>query len=238
MKLAIISDIHSNAAALKAVLEDIKNRNVDLTICLGDLVGYCTYPNDVIDMIRKYNIPTIMGNYDDAVGNELMLCGCDYPDPKDAENAGISLSWTIDNVTDDNKRYLRNLPKEMILKFEGKTISFVHGSPRKINEYLKENTKEADEVMSKLQEDILACGHTHLPYYKAYGDKMLINCGSVGKPKTGKPEANYVILEIEPSTNVNVEIINVTYDFETVAKAIEEKGLPQKFADIIRSGRG
>lgn len=238
MKLAVIADIHSNIAALKAVLEDIKNRNVDLTICLGDLVGYCTYPNDVIDTIRRYNIPTIMGNYDDAVGNELMLCGCDYPNPKDAENAGISLNWTIDNVTDSNKRYLRKLPKEMILKFEGKTIVFVHGSPRQINEYLKENTKEADEVMSELQEDILVCGHTHIPYYKTYGDKMLINCGSAGKPKTGKPEANYVILEIEPSTNADVQIVNVTYDFETVAKAIEENGLPQKFADIIRTGRG
>lgn len=68
-------------------------------------------------------------------------------------------------------------------------------------------------------------------------DKMLINCGSVGKPKTGKPYANYIILNFQPSINVEVEIVNVPYDFETTAKAIEENGLPQKFADIIWTGR-
>ena len=71
MRLAIISDIHSNIEALNAVLKDINDKNIDSTICLGDLVGYCPYPNEVINRIREKNILTIMGNYDDAVGNEL-----------------------------------------------------------------------------------------------------------------------------------------------------------------------
>jgi putative phosphoesterase len=236
MRIAVISDIHSNIYALEAVVNNAKSKNVDLIVCLGDLVGYSTFPNEVIDLIRSERIPTIMGNYDDAVGYERLICGCDYPDPKDAENASISLNWTIDNTTEENKKFLRELPHEMTFKFEGKTIRFVHGSPRLINEYLKENSKEAEEVMGALEEDILVCGHTHKPYFKMYGNKMLINSGSVGKPKTGNPNANYIIMDIS-SEEVKVDIVEVSYDFEKTARAIEDNGLPKDFAEIIRTGR-
>lgn len=236
MKIAVISDIHSNIFALGAVLNDIKRHNVDLTVCVGDLVGYCTFPNEVIDLIRDLNISTVMGNYDDAVGNELMVCGCDYPDPKDMENAGISLNWTIDETKEENKLFLRELPKELVMVFENKTVKFVHGSPRKLNEYLKENSAEADEIMEELDEDILICGHTHKPYYKKYGSKMLVNAGSVGKPKTGNPKANYVVLS-KYGEDIRIEIIEVPYDFEKTAAAIEQKGLPKEFADLIRTGK-
>lgn len=234
MRIAAISDIHSNILALKSVLEDMKLKQVDLIVCLGDLVGYCTFPNEVINLIRQRNIVTIMGNYDEAVGNEMLVCGCDYPDPKDAENAGLSLNWTIDNTTEENKKFLRELPREAKLTFKGKNITFVHGSPRKINEYLKENSEEAREVMEIFEEDILVCAHTHKPYYKMYGSKILINSGSTGKPKTGNPNANYVIMEI--TDDVKVEIVEVAYDFEKIASAIEENELPKEFADIIRTG--
>jgi putative phosphoesterase len=236
MRIAIIADVHSNIFSLNEVLLDIDNRNIDLTLCMGDLVGYATFPNEVIDTIRENKILTIKGNYDEAVGEELMVCGCDYPDPKDAENAGLSLNWTIDETRDDNKEFLRGLPKEVKMSFEGKTILFVHGSPRKINEYLKENSQEAKEVMADLEADILVCGHTHKPYYKMYGNKMLVNAGSAGKPKTGNPMANYVVIDLK-GEEANIEIYEVEYDFEQTAKAIEEKGLPQEFAEIIRTGK-
>lgn len=236
MRIAVIADIHSNIFSLNEVLLDIDNRNTDLIVCMGDLVGYATYPNEVIDTIRENRILTIKGNYDEAVGEELMVCGCDYPDPKDAENAGLSLNWTIDETSDDNKEFLRNLPKEVRMTFEGKTILFVHGSPRKINEYLKENSIEADEVMASIDTDILVCGHTHKPYYKMYGSKMLVNAGSAGKPKTGTPRANYVVIDIK-GDNVSIEIYEVDYEYERTAKAIEDNGLPQEFAEIIRTGK-
>ena len=155
---------------------------------------------------------------------------------KDAEKASLSMHFTSYETTDENKKYLRNLPKEAIFTFNNKTIRFVHGSTRVINEYLKENSKEAEEVMNELVEDILVCGHTHIPYAKYYGEKLLVNAGSVGKPKTNKPDANYVIIEI-CDTNVEVEIIEVSYNFEKMAKEIEENEiLPNDFARLIREG--
>jgi putative phosphoesterase len=236
MRIAVIADIHSNIFSLNEVLLDIDNRNADLIVCMGDLVGYATYPNEVIDTIRENRILTIKGNYDEAVGEELMVCGCDYPDPKDAENAGISLNWTIDETREDNKEFLKSLPMEVTMAFEGKTIKFVHGSPRKINEYLKENSTEAGEVMATFEEDVLVCGHTHKPYYKMYGTKMLVNAGSAGKSKTGTPKVNYVVIDLQGDT-VEVEIYEVEYEYENTARAIEEMGLPQEFADIIRTGK-
>lgn len=236
MRIATISDIHSNLYALNEVLADIEKRNVDMVVCTGDLVGYATRPNEVIETLRKNKVLTIMGNYDEAIGNFKIICGCDYPDPKDAEKASLSMKFTSEETTDENKAYLRNLPKEAVISFNNKTIRFVHGSTRLINEYLKENSRESDEVMNNLDEDILVCGHTHIPYVKYYGEKLLVNAGSVGKSKTGSPNANYVIIDIIDSI-VEVEIIEVFYDFEKVAKEIEEnKILPNDFARLIREG--
>lgn len=244
MRIAVISDIHSNIYALDAVLIDIENRNIDLIVCTGDLVGYGTRPNEVINTIRKNRVLTIMGNYDDAIGNYKLVCGCDYPDPKDAEKASASMSFTLQETSDENKAYLRNLPKELVLTFNNKSIRFVHGSTRLINEYLKENSHEANEVMNEIKEDILVCGHTHIPYFKQYGEKLLVNAGSIGKPKTNKPDANYVIINIQnddeiektPST-VSIEMVEVNYDYEIAAKEIEENEiLPNRFARLLREG--
>ena len=90
--------------------------------------------------------------------------------------------------------------------------------------------------MNELVEDILVCGHTHIPYAKYYGEKLLINAGSVGKPKTNKPSSNYVIIDMNNS-NISVEIIEVDYDFEKIAKEIEDNDiLPNDFARLIREG--
>lgn len=237
MKIGIISDIHSNIYALEAVLDDMESRNIDLIACTGDLVGYGTRPNEVIDTIRRNRILTIMGNYDDAIGNFKMVCGCDYKDPKDAEKASLSMYFTSMETTDENKKYLSSLPKEATLNFNNKTIKLVHGSTRLINEYLKEDSKESKEVMDELAEDILVCGHTHIPYYKYYGEKLLVNAGSVGKPKTNKPSANYIIINIDNMSSVKVEIIEVNYNFEKIAREIEENDiLPNDFARLIREG--
>lgn len=244
MRIAVISDIHSNIYALDEVLIDIEKRSVDMIVCTGDLVGYATRPNEVIETLRKNKILTIMGNYDDAIGNSKIACGCDYKNPKDAEKAGLSMHFTGSNTNYENKEYLRSLPKEAIFTFNNKTIRFVHGSTRLINEYLKENSKEANEVMNELIEDILVCGHTHIPYAKYYGEKLLVNAGSVGKLKTNNPNANYVIIDIKnsdeainSSSHVEVEIVEVAYDYEKMAKEIEgDEILPNEFARLIREG--
>lgn len=231
MRIAIFSDIHGNLEALKAVLEDIKSKNVDRIVCLGDLVGYGPFPNEVVDMVRSENILTIVGNYDTAVISNDIKYIQDNPLNKD-----FALPWSVKEVTDANKKYLNRLPENITVLEEGKVIKFVHGSTRAVNEYLLEESDAAKEVMDELKEDILVCAHTHLPYIKKYEDKILINDGSVGKPKKGNPNSTYVILTIEDD-DFKAEIMEVPYNYEETVKAMQERNFPKELIDTIKYGK-
>lgn len=237
MKFAVISDIHSNLYALEAVIKDIENKGIELVYCTGDLVGYGPRPNEVIDLLRNKNIPTVMGNYDDAIGNMRLICGCDYKDEKSLLLGEKSMSWTSDNTTERNKKWLRELPGEISLSMFGLKIKLVHGSPRALNEYLYQNTPERylNELLREFEMDVLVCGHTHLPYIKRVPAGYVINAGSAGKPKHGNPNATYVVLTSDGG--LHVEIIEVPYDYEATAVEIERSGLPGEFAGIVRTGR-
>ena len=144
MKLAIISDIHGNLYALRKVLEDIDDERADLTICLGDLVGYGPHPNEVIATIKRKNILCLKGNYDASVVDG----GFTYI--RDNATNSFSLPWAVNEVRAMNKHYLDNLPTSMTLEFNGKKIKFVHGSPNAINEYLLEGADNTAEIWRPL----------------------------------------------------------------------------------------
>lgn len=238
MKIAIISDIHANIEALQSVLNDIEGQNVNSIYCTGDLVGYAPFPNEVIDVIRNKRIPTVMGNYDDGVGNMRFICGCDYKDEKTQFLGEQSINWTKEHTTEQNKEFLRNLPTEIRFNVGGRRVLLVHGSPNRLNEYIYEEdaAKHAAELTDQGNTDILVCGHTHLPFHVTFQNKHIINAGSVGKPKHGAPQATYVIISLLES--VIVEIRKVKYNFEATATAIEESDLPSDFAKLIRLGIG
>lgn len=235
----MFSDIHGNLQGLQAVLQDIKKRRVDVVWCGGDLVGYGANPGEVIDLIQGEGIPTIMGNYDDAIGYHRFVCGCDYPD-EEAMNRGMrSIAWTKEHTSDAHKSYLRNLPHRIQRNLEGREVVLVHGSPTSLTEYLFAD--KSDEVFTGHLEttgaDVLICCHTHKPYHKIVGSDHIINTGSAGKPKHGNPNATYVILDITAS-DVTTEIVEVPYDFEAAARAVEATDLPHEFAQVLREGKG
>ncbi len=236
MRFAVIGDIHSNLIALTSVINDIQEKNTDFILCTGDNVGYSPYPNEVIRLLRQNNVLSIQGNYDKAIGSRELLCGCDYTEQRLLDLAEMSVAFTNNAVSDKNREYLINLPKELRLHCESLNILVIHGSPRRINEALEEDSAELVEVLQNISEDVLIYGHTHRATYKKMGGKHAVNAGSVGKPVNGNPKASYVILEIV-KRNVKVEIVEVAYDVERAAKAIENtETLPDEFADMLRYG--
>ncbi|HLF29159.1 MAG TPA: metallophosphoesterase family protein [Anaerolineae bacterium] len=236
MKLAILSDIHANLHALQAVLADIDHAQPDRVICLGDLVGYGAHPNEVIDLIQARNIPTLSGNYDEGVGFDLADCGCVYRNPEDDRRGKQSLLWTRGQVTVERKEYLRRLPLHIRQESAGLQLLYVHGSPRRINEYLYEDRPAATfhHIAKVAGCDLLFFGHTHLPYQKTVGQTLFVNTGSVGKPKDGDPRAGYVLVEL--TRHPQVEFRRVGYDVAAAARAVRESGLPPHFADLLESG--
>lgn len=240
-KITIFGDIHGNLPALEAVFADMDKRGLKNLYCLGDLVGYGTFPNEVIGMVRERNIPTIMGNYDQGVGQDSDDCGCAYKTDVARKMGEQSIAWSNGNTTSQNKAYLRTLKDCIPLQLGNLKVLLVHGSPRKINEYLYEDRPKAslERIMDGIDADVLVCGHTHLPYHKILpSGRQIVNAGSVGKPKDDNPDACYVVLSVEDQ-RLQVEFIRVPYDVERAATAVEAAdGMPDAFAQMLRDGRG
>jgi putative phosphoesterase len=256
MKIALFSDIHANLPALESFFKSVEEQKPDAIYCLGDLVGYNIWPNEVINEIRKRGIPTIAGNYDQGMGLMSDDCGCAYKTEPEKDLGKFSISYTNSILKPDERRYLRTLPSHIKLEFQLNhdklNILLVHGSPRKINEYLFEDRDEKSllRIMEQADADIMCFGHTHKPYHRILPTEInenphfrhAINIGSVGKPKDGNPKGCYVILHINPESSitdkdsVQVEFIRFEYDVEKAAKAIEECILPNEFAEMLRNG--
>lgn len=230
MKIAVISDIHGNIFALNAVLKAIKKQDVTYTICLGDLVGYGCNPNEVIERLRNEKIPCIKGNYDASVVDK------DYTFIRENEVNSFSLPWAIKNVTNENIKFLKELPNTITLEFNNKKIQFVHGSPRRINEYLTEDYEKIDEVINEFNYDVLVCAHTHIPYVKIINSKIIINDGSVGKPKNGTPNATYLIIDITDD-NLTPEIHSVSYDYKEIMNTMKNLNFPEKLIKSYELGK-
>jgi predicted phosphodiesterase len=168
----------------------------------------------------------------------------------------ISISFTNSILKPDERRYLRTLPSHIKVEFQLNhdklNLLLVHGSPRRINEYLFEDRDEKSllRIMEESDADIMCFGHTHKPYHRILPTEVsenihyrhAINIGSVGKPKDNNPNGCYVILNINPDSSitdkntVQVEFVRFEYDVEKAAKAIEECILPNEFADMLRKG--
>jgi predicted phosphodiesterase len=253
MTIALFSDIHANLPALEAFFTDLDPRKPDAVYCLGDMVGYNIWPNEVIDEIRRRGIPAIAGNYDFGIGRAIDDCGCAYKTDQEKANGAISISFTNEIVKPEQRKYLRTLPAHIRVEFQLNNdklqLLLVHGSPRKINEYLFEDREEKSmlRIMQDADADILCFGHTHKPYHRILSDegdrfRHAINIGSVGKPKDGDPRGGYVLLHIDENgsiTNkdsIRVEFIRFTYDIEKAAKAVEDSPLPNAYAESLRKG--
>ena len=230
MKIAVISDIHGNIYALMKVLEDIDNQDVDTIICLGDLVGYGPHPNEVVATIRRRKILCIKGNYDASVVDNA------FSYIRDTSVNSFSLPWTVNELRASNRYFLSSLPNSINLNFEGKALSFVHGSPRSINEYMKDDEALLTEIINEFNGDILVCAHTHLPFVKKIANKLLINDGSVGKPKIGRPNPTYAIIELYEGMSPKAEIREIEYDYHKTIKDMEINKFPSQLISSYKSG--
>ena len=256
MKIALFSDIHANLPALEAFFADVEQQQPDAIYCLGDLVGYNVWPNEVVNEIKKRRIPTIAGNYDFGIGRTSNDCGCAYKTQTDKDLGAISICYTNGIMGDAERQYLRTLPAHIRVEFqlnEDKlNLLLVHGSPRKINEYLFEDREEKSllHIMQTADADIMCFGHTHKPFQhiiaqEAEGSthyRHAVNIGSIGKLKDSNPEGGYVLLHIQDNSSIldkdsiRVEFKRFAYDVEKVAKAVEGSPLPNEFADMLRRG--
>src|SRR5215216_4824382 len=206
--------------------------SVDAVYCGGDLVGYGPHPDEVCGLIEKRRIPTIYGNYDYAIGRDLDDCGCAYRDQHDRELGRRSIEWTLGHTDDRSKAFMRELPFDLRFELGDSRVRLVHGSPRKVNEYLFEDkpARTFERIAALADCDVLVFGHTHKPWIHEFGGVLFVNCGSVGKPKDGDARACFAVLE-QSTGGVAVSIERAPYDAVAVASEMRTVGLPDELAD-------
>ena len=233
--VAVITDIHGNMPALQAALARIDELGISRVFCGGDLVGYGPHPNEVCALIAEPEIPTIYGNYDYAIARDLDDCGCAYVDQHDRELGQQSVAWTLEHTDQVAKDFMRELPFDLRFELGERQVHLVHGSPRKVNEYLFED--KPDRLYQRLaaaeDADVLVFGHTHKPWIREFAGVLFVNCGSVGKPKDGDPRGAFAVLELNDAGRVHARIVRVAYDVEPVAREVVAAGLPAEYADKL-----
>ena len=196
-RVAVITDIHANLPALEAALARIEELGIERVYCGGDLVGYGPHPNEVCALIEERGIPTIYGNYDYAIARDLDDCGCAYITPHDRELGQRRSTGRSRTPTSPRRTSCASCRSTCASTSARTTVHLVHGSPRKVNEYLFEDKPASlyERLAAAEDADVLVFGHTHKPWVHEYGGVLFVNCGSVGKPKDGDPRGAFAVLD-------------------------------------------
>ena len=234
MRIALISDIHSNLEALKAVWRGVKK--ADAILCMGDLVGYGASPNEVVEFVReqmkKRTFLCVRGNHDNAIA-----FGAEWGFNPYAREA---VRWHQRVMTIENLEFLRRLPvRQLFTDDTGRSYLLIHGSPRApLDEYLFPWLPDSEfrAVLSYIKQDDLLVGHTHIPMLKVFEGRRIINPGGVGQPRDGDWRAAYAVINTEEEPPDNVEFHRVEYDVEESARKIVEAGLPRFLAERLFEG--
>ena len=238
-RVALIGGIYSNYHALVATLRDIEKRGVDATYFLGDLGAFGPFPDRIPELLRARNIPGIMGNYEESLSSGASDCHCGYTDPRDNHYAQISYDYTFAKTSDEHKRWMGTLPRNIRFEAGGKRFLLSHGSPRQINEFLWRSTSP-DAFLAKMFDDydtdVIVCTHTGLHWTKNVDEKQLINAGVIGRPANdGATNVWYTVVEVNGG-EVKVEFVPIEYDHHALATEMRDEKLPEEFIATIETG--
>lgn len=245
MRALVLSDLHSNAEALRAVLNHVRRKRFDRVICLGDFVGYGAQPNQVLDAMRNLHRPKsyIRGNHDRVVAGFEEGAAFNQA----AQQAAI---WTRDHLSAPNRRFLHDLPLGPLRVGD---ILVCHGAPHDEDEYVFHEAHAA-QIFALSDAPVVLYGHTHLPvifslepsgrvrgsavrgeamFHLEPGKRYLVNPGSVGQPRDRNPESAFAIVD---SGRMTVQFLRVPYDITKAQAAILKAGLPRILADRLTYG--
>jgi diadenosine tetraphosphatase ApaH/serine/threonine PP2A family protein phosphatase len=240
VRLAIFSDVHANLEALEAVLADAREQRCTGYVCLGDVVGYNANPHECVEIIQELDCPIVKGNHDEQAS--LLESSRDFN-----EMAEAAIQWTRDNLTKEDKQWLRDLR----LQRQVRDFTIVHATLDTPEQWgYVFNNLDAAASFTYQHTTICFFGHTHVPIafirdegvQRARIDKLriepgkkyFINTGSVGQPRDADWHAAYCIYHVDSNL---VELRRLKYDLERAQKKIINAGLPQVLAERLAIGR-
>jgi len=221
--VALISDIHANLDALKAVVADAKESGIEAFLNAGDAVGFGIYPSQVIQTLRSAMFLNVIGNVDLEIIEALR-------DPKPKRSDGTK-GIAIRELLPSDVAYLKSLPKELRLEIAGRRLLITHGTPDSVDEHIYPDSPERRlrKIAAKANADIIITGHSHMQMNRNVDGVTFVNPGSVGRPVDRDPRAEYAVLKFDP---FSVEFRRVSYDVESLAHEMRKRGLPESHAQV------
>jgi putative phosphoesterase len=230
MKIAFISDIHGNAIALEAVLEDIENQGIDKIYVLGDICYRGPEPKRSLDLVRSLHTEVIKGNADEWVVRGVQKG--EVPE-KALELMNLERQWIVSNLEPSDIDYLASLPAQLNFSIENVGISAFHATPTSLFDIVLPNADDQQietSLMEANEAQIYVYAHIHKPYIRFLNGKVIMNIGSVGLPFDGLTKSSYGLIEIEDG-HIKTSIRRVSYNLESVVALYHEVKYPN--ADMM-----
>jgi hypothetical protein len=244
-RIAVFGGVYSNHLALAALLEDAARRGAEALYCLGDLGGFGPAPEKVWPLLVQGGVATLQGNYEQSLAAGREDCNCGYTDPRDNEFAALSYRYTAEHCSPAFKQWMGKLPERRRVLVGGRELLLVHGSPRRVNEFLFRSTSP-DAFLELLLDqagcDALLCTHTGLHWHRRLpSGREVVNVGVIGRPANdGRTEVWYALLEALPaagrSGRLGVSLLPLRYDHRRLAAEMRSQELPEEFVETILTG--
>lgn len=241
IQIAVFSDVHGNLPALEVVLKDIEARGIHQKFCLGDLVDFAPWGNEVIEKIRNLNIPCLMGNHDERIAFDIPVVPLSKHSEEETSARFVAIDHSKKHITELNKKFLSELPFHLKLNYKTGNkhwnIQLVHSSLESNDTYLYES--ENDEVfacmLNKAEADLIVMGHTHLSFKKRFeNNTWAVNCGSVGRSKEENRLASYLVLTLDEE-KISPEIVQLPYPIDETVRQIRESEIPDYYASFLKN---
>ena len=237
MKLAFISDIHGNAVALEAVLNDIKEKDFDKVFVLGDICYRGPEPQRALDLVRDLDCEVIKGNADEWVVRGVQQG--EVPDHA-IEIMNKERDWIVSHLSHESVEYLRELPTQLNLEVEGVRIHAFHPTPDSLFDVVLPDASD-DKILENLvtkKADLYIYAHIHKPYTRFVNGKCIVNIGSVGLPFDGVKKASYCIVEINKGS-ILTSNVRVSFDVQKVVDQYKKVEYPnaEMMSNVILNGR-
>jgi putative phosphoesterase len=240
MKIAIISDLHANLPATETVFKLIDELDVSKILCLGDLIGYYTQPLEIIDIVRKRcGKNVIAGNHDFIAVDQNFRTEAQYFN----EIARKALVWTrkVVRSSEEHWNYIKSLPITMNLEIDGYKIFLAHGTPTEPEDWeyfyyfgVVDQENNMQDWLDFFDVDLIALGHTHVPFVYEGEKKFVLNPGSIGQPRDGDPRASFAVFDTKEH---EVSHYRVKYPINKVVSEIKKENLPSILGRRLFVGR-
>ncbi len=239
-RIVVCGGVYNNSFGLEALLAAAQKHGAEAIYCLGDLGGFGPHPDRVWPLLREGGVRVVQGNYEQSLASGAQDCNCGYTDPRDNHFAALSYGYTEQHTSAAFKRWMGELPARRRVRLGERELLLVHGSPRRVNEFLFASTAPVaflELLLAQNRCDAILCTHTGLHWHRhlpSGGD--VVNVGVIGRPANdGRTEVWYALLSARAG-GISVELLPLRYDHRGLAAAMRRESLPEEFVETVLTG--